>query len=190
MRHRAGRTTWPRSRRPSASRPGLEVHARDPHSGRLVVVQERATIEEHQQGLRELQALPGVLTAELVLHYQDPDDRRRPRDHGRSNMKSDLSRRDFVKTSVAAATAAAVGVPMADAAGHCRHRAGHRLGKERLPLLRRRLRRRGRHQGRPASPRSRATRRTRSTAVCSAPRATPTPTSSTAPTGSTSRCCG
>ena len=56
------------------ARPGLEVHARDPQSGKLVVVQERATIEEHRQGLRELQALPGVLTAELVLHYQDPGD--------------------------------------------------------------------------------------------------------------------
>jgi len=57
-----------------SSRPGLEVHARDPLSGRLVVVQERATIEEHRLGLRELQALPGVLTAELVLHYRDPGD--------------------------------------------------------------------------------------------------------------------
>lgn len=55
-----------------SSRPGLEVHARDPQSGKLVVVQERATIKEHRQGLRELQVLPGVLTAELVLHYQDP----------------------------------------------------------------------------------------------------------------------
>ena len=55
--------------------PGTAVHARDPHSGRLVVVMERASIEEHRQGLRELQALPGVLAAELVLHFQDPDDR-------------------------------------------------------------------------------------------------------------------
>jgi len=55
-------------------RPGLEVHARDPQSGKLMVVQERATIEEHRQGLCELQALPGVLTAELVLHYRDPGD--------------------------------------------------------------------------------------------------------------------
>jgi nitrate reductase NapAB chaperone NapD len=54
--------------------PGTEVHARDPHSGRLVVVQERASIEDHRRGLRELQALPGVLCAELVLHFQDPDD--------------------------------------------------------------------------------------------------------------------
>ncbi len=57
-----------------SSRPGFEVHARDSQSGKLVVVQERATIEEHRQGLRELQALPGVLTAELVLHYRDPGD--------------------------------------------------------------------------------------------------------------------
>jgi len=57
-----------------SSRPGLEIHARDPQSGKLVVVQERATIEEHRQGLRELQALPGVLTAELVLHYRDSGD--------------------------------------------------------------------------------------------------------------------
>ncbi len=54
--------------------PGFEVHACDPQSGKLVVVQERATIEGHRQGLRELQALPGVLTAELVLHYRDPGD--------------------------------------------------------------------------------------------------------------------
>jgi nitrate reductase NapAB chaperone NapD len=53
-------------------RQGFEVHARDPQTGKLVVVQERASIDEHRQGLRELQALPGVLTAELVLHWEDP----------------------------------------------------------------------------------------------------------------------
>ena len=63
-------------------RPGVEVHARDPQGSRLVVVQECATIEEHQQNLRELQALPGVLTADLVVHYQDPDDRGRPMSEG------------------------------------------------------------------------------------------------------------
>ncbi len=57
------------------SLPGTKVHARDPHSGRMVVVQERASIEDHRQGLRELQALPGVIAAELVLHFEDPDDR-------------------------------------------------------------------------------------------------------------------
>jgi len=54
--------------------PGFEVHARDATTGRLVVVQERATVEEHRRGLRELQALPGVLTAELVLHYRNVGD--------------------------------------------------------------------------------------------------------------------
>ncbi len=59
-------------------RSGLEVHARDPESGRLIAVQECATVEEHQQRLRELQALPGVLTAELVLHYTDQVDSTKP----------------------------------------------------------------------------------------------------------------
>ena len=59
-------------------RPGLEVHARDHESGRLIAVQECATIEEHEQRLRELQALPGVLTADLVLHYKDPGDAMEP----------------------------------------------------------------------------------------------------------------
>ena len=59
-------------------RPGLEVHARDPQSGRLIAVQECTTVEEHQQRLRELQTLPGVLTAELVLHYKDPIDSGEP----------------------------------------------------------------------------------------------------------------
>lgn len=54
--------------------PGLEVHALDFATGRLIAVQECATVEEHQQQLRELQTLPGVLTADLVLHYRDPDD--------------------------------------------------------------------------------------------------------------------
>lgn len=54
-------------------RSGVEVHAGDPRSGRLVVVQEGTSVEDHQDGLREIQALPGVLTADLVIHYQDPD---------------------------------------------------------------------------------------------------------------------
>ena len=51
-------------------RPGLEVHARDPETGKLVAVQECATIAEHRQKLEEVQAIPGVLTADLVMHYQ------------------------------------------------------------------------------------------------------------------------
>jgi nitrate reductase NapAB chaperone NapD len=60
------------------ARPGLEVHARDRRSGRLVAVQECATVEEHRQKLRELQTLPGVVMAELVLHYRDPFDGKEP----------------------------------------------------------------------------------------------------------------
>ena len=52
--------------------PGTEVHARDRHGGRLVVIQERASIEEHEKALRHLQSLPHVLTAELVIHYRNP----------------------------------------------------------------------------------------------------------------------
>ena len=55
-------------------RQGLEVHARDPVSGKLVAVQECATIAEHRQRLEEVQAIPGVLTADLVMHYQPEND--------------------------------------------------------------------------------------------------------------------
>ena len=53
------------------ARPDLEVHARDDDNGRLDVVQERATIRDHRRGREEIQALPGVLTAGLVVHYFD-----------------------------------------------------------------------------------------------------------------------
>ena len=56
-----------------SARPHLEVHARDDESCRLVVVQEHATIRDHRRGLEEIQTLPGVLTAELVIHYNDPE---------------------------------------------------------------------------------------------------------------------
>lgn len=65
--------------------PGIEVHGRDPHSGRLVVVQERSSIADHKEGLRELQSLPGVLAAELVLHFQDPEDRPTPKPPGEAS---------------------------------------------------------------------------------------------------------
>lgn len=63
---------------------GVEVHASDPRSGRLIAVQECASVRRHQEKLRELQALPGVLTAELVLHYADPlQDAEQPTTGGR-----------------------------------------------------------------------------------------------------------
>ena len=46
-------------------------------SGKLVVVQECTTVEEHRDRLREIQALPGVICADLVMLYQDIDDTQR-----------------------------------------------------------------------------------------------------------------
>ena len=50
----------------------VEIHARDEVTGRLIVVQEHRTIEEHQRGLRRLQEIPHVLTADLVVHHNLP----------------------------------------------------------------------------------------------------------------------
>jgi nitrate reductase NapD len=51
--------------------PGVEVHAFDRERGRLVITQETASTGEQEDGLRLIQALPGVLHAELVYHYFD-----------------------------------------------------------------------------------------------------------------------
>jgi len=48
----------------------LEIHAREDATGRLIVVQEHETVNEHQEGLRTLQAIPNVLTADLVVHHR------------------------------------------------------------------------------------------------------------------------
>ena len=53
-------------------RPGVTVEACDPVGGQLVVTQEFTEVRQHQDGLREIQAVPGVLTADLVIHYRDP----------------------------------------------------------------------------------------------------------------------
>ena len=65
--------------------PDVEVHGSDPGNGRLVVVQEAASIKAHQDRLREIQGLPGVLTADLVVHYQDPEDCRQQRQQEERN---------------------------------------------------------------------------------------------------------
>jgi nitrate reductase NapD len=49
--------------------PGVEIMAVDPGASKLVVVQELPAVEDHIAGLRTIQALPGVLTADLVYHY-------------------------------------------------------------------------------------------------------------------------
>jgi nitrate reductase NapD len=53
--------------------PGVEVHQQDP-LGRLVVVLEADRVKEETDGLRRIQAVPGVLMAEMVVHYFEDDD--------------------------------------------------------------------------------------------------------------------
>ena len=62
----------------------VEVHGRDEATGRLIVVQEHRTVEEHQQGLRRLQAVRHVLTADLVVHHRLPSC-----DEGLENRRSE-----------------------------------------------------------------------------------------------------
>jgi len=52
---------------------GVEVHQQDP-LGRVVVVLEAETVREETDGLRRIQAVPGVLMAEMVFHYFEDDD--------------------------------------------------------------------------------------------------------------------
>lgn len=53
--------------------PGVEVRYAQPGTGRIVVVQESATLEQQEDGLRRIQALPRVVSAFLVQHVIDPD---------------------------------------------------------------------------------------------------------------------
>jgi len=49
--------------------PGVEVRFTDAARGRIVVTQESETTDEQEAGLRRIQALSGLLSAELVCHY-------------------------------------------------------------------------------------------------------------------------
>jgi nitrate reductase NapAB chaperone NapD len=48
---------------------GVEVHFSYPDSHRLIAVLETETVEEQEEGLRNIQSLSGVAAAELVYHY-------------------------------------------------------------------------------------------------------------------------
>lgn len=52
-----------------ATLPGMDVYASDPTTGRIVVVLETQTVADQEAGLRRAQALPFVLSAELVVHH-------------------------------------------------------------------------------------------------------------------------
>lgn len=58
--------------------PGVEVHHFDEAGGRLVAVQETATAEEQEEGLRRIQRLAGVRLAALVEHRIDRGEEETP----------------------------------------------------------------------------------------------------------------
>ena len=49
----------------------VEVHYRHPESGRIVAVLEGPSADAHLETLRRIQAVPGVMVAAPVYHYQD-----------------------------------------------------------------------------------------------------------------------
>ena len=51
--------------------PGVHLHHLDRAGSRVVVTQEAASTDAQEAGLRQIQALPGVVHAELVYHYFD-----------------------------------------------------------------------------------------------------------------------
>ena len=53
--------------------PGVEVRHADPATGRLLALQEAETVDAEVAGLRRIQALPGVVLAEMVYHYFEDD---------------------------------------------------------------------------------------------------------------------
>lgn len=53
--------------------PGLEVHQTDTARGRLVVVQEAATVGEEVEGFKRIRSVPHVVAVDLVQHYFEED---------------------------------------------------------------------------------------------------------------------
>jgi nitrate reductase NapAB chaperone NapD len=51
-----------------AALPGVRVHQQDPARGRLVLTLAAETADEEVEGLRRIQRLPGVISADLVYH--------------------------------------------------------------------------------------------------------------------------
>lgn len=53
---------------------GLEVFQTDVARGKLVVVQEAASVGEEVEGFKRIRAVPHVIAADLVQHYFAEDD--------------------------------------------------------------------------------------------------------------------
>ncbi|HET9024846.1 MAG TPA: chaperone NapD [Burkholderiaceae bacterium] len=58
-----------------AALPCVEVAQVDAAGGRIVVVQERASVADEMEGLRAIQRVPGVVSADLVVHYFGDEER-------------------------------------------------------------------------------------------------------------------
>ena len=58
-----------------AALPFLEVTCTDPAAGRIVVVQEHESVADEMDGLRTIQRVAGVISADLVVHYFGDEDR-------------------------------------------------------------------------------------------------------------------
>jgi len=53
--------------------PGLEVSQTDVASGKLVVVQEAASVGEEVESFKRIRSVPHVIAADLVQHYFEED---------------------------------------------------------------------------------------------------------------------
>jgi nitrate reductase NapAB chaperone NapD len=53
--------------------PGLEVNQTDVASGKLVVVQEAASVGAEVEGFKRIRVLPHVMAVDLVQHYFEHD---------------------------------------------------------------------------------------------------------------------
>lgn len=51
--------------------PGVEVHHVEPHTGRIVVVQEAESVDAEVAALSRIKSLKGVMLAEMVYHVFD-----------------------------------------------------------------------------------------------------------------------
>ncbi len=56
-----------------AGLPGLEVSQTDVASGRLVVMQEAASVGAEVEGFKRIRTLPNVIAVDLVQHYFEHD---------------------------------------------------------------------------------------------------------------------
>lgn len=56
-----------------AAQPGVEVHHRDPATGRVILIQEAESVNDEVDGLKAIKALPGVIFAELIYHVFEDD---------------------------------------------------------------------------------------------------------------------